>query len=184
MVGGVRAAYPGFIVWALFLLLAAYLITVSRAGALESFMMVLFASFSAVIATEGLHEISGHRPVGTLKEFSSMSREELSMYSERRIGTVNGALHILTGLMVSSSLLHRAFFSEEFILVPFFMSLIPAAIMLAVGSYWVNYGSFFKTREGRTALGSRGIGPAARTTFSLLVALGASYGLANLFAVI
>ncbi|MGE0015684.1 MAG: hypothetical protein AB7S83_05870 [Candidatus Methanomethylophilaceae archaeon] len=184
MVGGVRAAFPSFIVWAFFLLFAAYFITVARTGILESFLMVLFASFSAVIATEGVHELSGHRPIGTLKEFSCMSREDLSMYSEKRIGAVNGALHIATGLIVFSSLLERAFFSEEFVLVLFFRSLIPVSIMLAFGSYWVNYGSFFKTRDGRTALGARGAGPAIRTTFSLLVAIGTSYGLARLFEII
>jgi hypothetical protein len=184
MVGGVRAAYPGLIVWTFFLLLAAYSITVARTGMLESFLMVLFASFSAVIATEGVHELFGHRPIGTLKEFSYMSREDLSMYSEKRIGAVNGALHIITGLIVSSSLLERSFLSEEFVLVLFFRSLIPAAVILAIGSYWVNYGSFFKMREAGTAKRARGMGPAIRTTFSLLVAIGASYGLARLFEII
>lgn len=184
MAGGVRTAYPSFVVWVFFLLLAVYSIIVAGTGTLESFLMVLFASFSAVIATEGIHELSGHRPIGTLKEFSYMSREDLSSYSEKRICAVNGVLHIMAGLIVSSSLLERSFFSEEFVLVLFFRSLIPAAVMLAIGSYWVNYGSFFKTWETKAARRAGGMGPAIRTTFSFLVAIGASYGLARLFEII
>ncbi|MEA4977490.1 MAG: hypothetical protein VB016_02925 [Methanomassiliicoccaceae archaeon] len=184
MSDGVRASLPGFIVWTLFLLLAVNLIILSRTGFLESFLMTLFAAFSAVIATEGVHEILGNRPIGTLKEFSSMSREELSLYDQKRISTVNGILHIISGCMIGASLFQRSFFSEEFVLVLFFRSLIPVAIMLALGSYWVNYGRFFKTGEGRKASKARGMGAAARTTFSLFVSIGASYGLARFFELI
>lgn len=106
----VRASLPGFIVWTLFLLLAVNLIIFSRTGFLESFLMILFAVFSAVIATEGVHEILGNRPIGTLKEFSSMSREELSLYDQKRISTVNGVLHIISGCIISSSLFQRSVF--------------------------------------------------------------------------
>ncbi|MDN5358087.1 MAG: hypothetical protein PWR17_1256 [Candidatus Methanomethylophilaceae archaeon] len=180
----VRAALPGFIVWTFFLLLSTGLIIVARTGSVESFLMVVFAMFSAAIATEGAHELLGHRPIGTLKEFSSMSREELSMYDGRRISAVNGILHIISGFMVSASLFQRAFFTEEFILVLFFRSLIPVAILLALGSYWVNYGRFFKNGEGRKVGRARDMGATVRTSFSLFVSIGSSYGLARLFELI
>lgn len=180
----VKAALPRFIIWTSFLLLAIYLISIARTESLESFLMLVFAVFSIVIVSEGVHELSGDRPIGTLKEFSSMSREELSLYNQKRITTVNGILHVLAAIIIFSSLFQRAFITEEFVIVLFFNSLIPVAILLAFGSYWVNYGRFFKTDEGRKVGKTRNIGAAIRTTFSLLVAIGASYGLAYLFMII
>lgn len=113
-----------------------------------------------------------------------MSREELSLYNQKRITTVNGILHVLVAIIIFSSLFQRAFITEEFVIVLFFNSLIPVAILLAFGSYWVNYGRFFKTDEGRKVGKTRNIGAAIRTTFSLLVAIGASYGLSYLFMII
>lgn len=177
----IKAVLPRFIIWTFFLLFAIYLIFVAQTESLESFLMILFAVFSAVIMTEGAHEFSGHRPIGTLKEFSSMSREELSLYDKNRISVVNGILHMLVSIMIFTPLYLRAFITEEFVIVLFLIFLIPVAILLALGSYWVNYGKFFKTDEGRKIGRIRDAGAAIRTTFYLLIALGASYGLAYLF---
>ena len=57
-------------------------------------------------------------------------------------------------------------------------------ILLALGSYWVNYGKFFKTDEGRKVVGIRDAGAAIRTTISFFIAIGASYGLVQLFALL
>lgn len=180
----INMAMLGFVVWAFFLIIAVCSISVARTGSLESALMIIFAVFSSVIATEGVHEISGHRPIGTLKEFSAFSREELSLFNQRRIYIFNGVIHIIAGVMVSFSIVQRAFFSEDFVLVLFFESLITVAIMLALGSYWVNYGRFFLSEDGRDVRKRRRIGPALRTSFSLFVAIGASYGLALLFRII
>lgn len=180
----VRTILPGLIAWTFFILLAAYLISIVDTGRIEQFLILLIAIFSAMITTEGLHELFGNRPLGTLKEFSYMTRETLSLYREGRIFTFNGAIHILTGFMVSISLVVRAFHSTDFILIPFFRSLIPIAILLALGSYWVNYGNFFKTDEGRKVGRLRNGGAALRTTLSLLIAIGASYGLSQFFTLL
>ena len=180
----IKAALPRFIIWTSFLLLAIYLIFVAQTESIESFLMIVFAVFVIVIVLEGIQEFLGNRPIGTLKEFSSMSREELLLYNEKRITTVNGILHVLTGIIIYSSLFQRAFITDEFVIVLFFESLIIVAILLAIGSYWVNYGRFFKTDEGRRVGKVRDIGAAIRTTFSLFVAIGASYGLAYLFMII
>ncbi len=180
----VVATLPRFIIWTAFLLSTAYLISVAQTESIELFLMILFTVFSIVIFTEGIHELSGHRPIGTLKEFSSMSRETLSLYDEKRIFTVNGILHIVASIMIYSPLFQRAFVTEEFILLSFFKSLIPLAVLLALGSYWVNYGSFFKTEEGRKAGKIRNANAAIRTTFFLLIAIGASYGLTKLFMLV
>ncbi len=179
-----KTVLPSIIAWIFFIALTIYLVTIIDANRTEIFLMLLIAVFSAVITTEGLHELLDNRPLGTLKEFSYMTREKLSLYRGRRISVFNGALHVITGFMVSISLIIRAFYSTDFILIPFFRSLIPIAILLALGSYWVNYGNFFKTEEGRAAGRLRNGGAALRTAFSLLVAIGASYGLSQFFTLL
>lgn len=180
----IKSAVPGAILWMVFIVPAAYMIHVSDFSGTESFLVLLFAAFSGTIATEGYHEIAGHRPLGTLKEFSAMTREELSMFNGHRISLFNGILHLISAVIVSAPTYLRAYLYEDYILVIFFSLLIPMAVMLAVGSYLVNYGRLFKTPEGRKAGRLRDPGAAARTTFSLLIAIGACYGLATLFSIV
>lgn len=177
----IRTAIPGTIIWSAFLIPAVYVIVTSDSSATESFLMLLFAAFSGTIATEAYHEMRGRRPLGTLKEFSAMTREELSMFNERRISFFNGILHFISAIFVSVPTYLRKYLTDEYILVPFFRILIPMAIMLAVGSYLVNYSRLFKTPEGRKAGKLRDCGAAARTTVSLLIAIGACYGLSIVF---
>lgn len=180
----IKSATPSMITWTVFLVFAAYMVHVSKPGVTESFLMFLFAAFSATIATEGIHEVMGHRPLGTLKEFSYLTREELDLFNERRISVFNGILHIVSAFIVSYPSYLRTFVMDDFILVPFFRMLIPMAILLAIGSYLVNYSRIFKTPEGRKTGPLRGPGAAARTTISLLISIGACYGLATLFTMI
>ena len=179
----IRTALPGAILWTAFLVPAVYVIAKSNPSGTESFLMLLFAAFSGTIATEAYHELRGRRSLGTLKEFSAMTREELSMFNERRISVFNGILHFISAAIVSSPTYIRGFLTDEYILVPFFRMLIPMAVMLAAGSYLVNYSGLFKTPEGRRAGRLRDWGAAARTTFSLLIAIGACYGLAIVFSI-
>lgn len=180
----IKTALPGAIFWTLFIVSAVYVISVSDVTGTEKFLMLLFAAFSGAIATEAYHEITGQRALGTLKEFSAMTREELSMFNERRISVFNGTLHMVFAVIVSTPTYLRAFLTEEYILIPFFLILMPAAVMLAIGSYMVNYGSLFKTSEGRKAGRLRGPGAAARTSISLFIAIGACYGLVTLFSIL
>lgn len=143
--------------------------------------MLLFGAFSATIATEGFHEVLGHRPLGTLKEFSSMTREELLLFNERRISLFNGILHIVVAVMISIPAVLRALYTEVLIIIPFFYILIPVAIILAIGSYSVNYSGIFRTAEGRKKGKLRNLGAAARTTIALSSSIAVCYGLARLF---
>ena len=177
----IKSAIPGLLIWAVFIATAVCMIYITDLGKTESFLMLLFGAFSATIATEGFHEVLGHRPLGTLKEFSSMTREELSFFNERRIFLFNGILHIAAAVLISLPTILRAFYTETLIIIPFFYILIPVAIMLAIGSYSVNYSRIFRTVEGRKKKNLRDLGAAGRTTIALLTSIGVCYGLARLF---